>query len=195
MSIKRQEEFPLWPELFTNRRDFNPQAENQPYLEYLQTPNFNGEGDDHEDDWSSEEDEDISFEQEDDVEDKGREDESVEVAKNWDDGQDADASSKLSNARLFMMGFPEDDATLKYPDQVDQVADFCESSNMEKFDEILGKDLRSVALLDDSNICGTAHDYQGPWKCRGHCRPYLGPLTRQALYEELRKKVCDPSSC
>jgi hypothetical protein len=189
MPIKTHEEAPHWPELFTNPRNFNRQEENQLCLEYIydfQHPNFDAEEGEDDDEASSEEDSDISGESEDDVKSSGQGDLSEMVAKQGNDSKDSESCDRLSDIRLFMIGYDE---TLLYSDQVEQVATFCEQRSIDDSGEKTGQVRKVVALLDDSNMCGTLHANKGSFQCTGQCRPHPGPLTAQELCEQLQRKV------
>jgi hypothetical protein len=150
-----------WPQLFTERRNFSRQAENEPYIEWLKASFDNSERYSNESDYLSDG-EDLSSESnyEEDEEDKERGDCSPET-----------------DVRLFMNGMVGD-SLMQYRDQVDLVAKFCEQA---KFKRV--KTDKAVALLDERSNSG---DVFGN---RGRCRPYLGPLTAQQLKTELSKKV------
>jgi hypothetical protein len=159
-----------WPEVFTKRRSFNRQVENQPYIEFLKSQLFNGEEDD------------IENEVEDEVE--GHRDALGNQDEKLSDDKGIEACNRYSDVRRFMEGTGED-TDFQYRDQVEMVASFCEQANLRELKRKSGQkalDGKGVALLDD-RIGGIMADK------KGHCRPYLGPLTGQRLREELRKKV------
>jgi len=169
MRTDTHEEFPhrslrrCWPREFTTRRKFNRQAENQPYIEFLQTSFCDGDEDEDEDDVGDDE---CSGEDEDEV--SGHRDRS---------------ENKDENVRRFMRGMTGDEDTLQYRDQVEQVASFCEQASLEVETRTTSKNRKVVALLDDRNYHGTIVVKQGD------CRPYRGPLTSQELGKELSKPV------
>jgi len=160
------------PEFFRKRRRFDRQAENQPYIEWVQA-SFGDNDEDDEDDYVDE-----SSEAEDEVE--WRRDKSESKGEKGNYYKDAKASKGHGKVRLFMKGMTGDEDKLQYRDQVEQVARFCEQASFRE----LGK---HVALLDDRNDGGTILEKNG------HYRPYQGPLTSQRLCEELRKKVAQIS--
>jgi hypothetical protein len=190
MSAQKQEEFPRWPPLFTERRQFNREVENEPYIEFLQTPFFNGEEqenvDDGEDNEDEGEEEEVSSEHENKVEgdsnNRGNKD------QNPNDEKDAKAYNGLNKVRLFMRGLSGEEDDLHYCDQVEEVASICEQANLEDVMKKTGQGRKHVALLDDRNIRGTILPDKGP-SPPGDCRPYLGPLTTQRLGKELSRKV------
>jgi hypothetical protein len=193
MPTETHEELPrrplqsCWPDKFTKRRPFDRPAENQPYIEYLRTPKFIGEED--EADVSSEEDEedDVSNENEDEVEGYREKVENEDEYRNENKG--AESCNGYGDVRLFMTGATRDEETLKYCDQVEEVASFCEQTSVRELERKTGQYRKRVALLDDRNVCGTVSGNQGHCQCTGHCRPYLGPMTPQQLVKELKKKV------
>jgi len=144
----------------------------------LRTPKFDGEEDD----------DDVSSELEDEVEVEGHREklENEDEYRNGDKG--AESCNERSDVRDFIVGMTGNEETLQYPDQVEQVASFYEQGNFGESETKTGQG-RKVALLDDRNICGTIFVNQGPFQCTGHCRPHLGPLTSEELYEELERKV------
>jgi hypothetical protein len=148
-----------WPQEFTKRRNFSRQAENQPYIEWLQAVfDYGDEGEGEDED-----------ENEDEAESEG-EDES-------DDEEEADGAGPgdgLGNVRLFMKGMEGDEDALEYRDQVEHVSRFCEQASLSESEQ-------RVALLDDRNDGGSSLDK--------HFKTYQGPLTPQQLREELSKKV------
>lgn len=171
MRTDTREEFPhrplrrSWPQEFITRRKFNRQAENQPYIEFLQTP-FCDSDEDEDDGDDDVGDDDCSGEDEDEV------------------GGHGDKSENINeNVRRFMRGMTGDEDTLQYRDQVEQVASFCEQESLEVETRTTGRNRKVVALLDDRNDRGTIVMKQGD------CRPYLGPLTSQELGKELSKPV------
>jgi hypothetical protein len=180
MLTETHDEFPpqslrcYWPqEFFGKRRRFHRQAENQPYIEWLQASFDDGDEDDEDDEDDYVDD---SSEDEDQDEVDGQRDKSEHKDENRNDGKDTEASEGHGKVRLFMKGMTGDEDTLQYRDQVEQVAGFCEQASFGELE-------RHVALLDDRNDGDTILQKQG------HCRPYQGRLTSQQLCEELRKKV------
>jgi len=164
-----------WPLEFTKRRRFDRQAENQPYIEWLQT---------HYDDGDEEEEEDVDGSNENEDEVDGHRDKIENKDENRNDNKDPEACNGNSNVRIFMRGMDGDEDALQYFDQVKQVAGFCKQASFWNLETgTTSKNRKSVALLDDRNDGGTILVKQG------HCRPYLGPLTPQQLDEELSRKV------
>jgi hypothetical protein len=185
-----------WPELFTKRRDFNRHTENQPYIKYCGTPLFYGE--EHEDEDDEDDDEDgISSEDDDPLnkpedEVEGHRDTLENQDETLNDDKGSESCNRYSNIRCFMTGMIGDEDSLEDHDQVDEVASFCEQPSFRENDSKSGQkalDGKHVALLDDMNIGGTIVDK------KGHCRPYLEPLTWQELCEKLSKRVTQISCC
>jgi hypothetical protein len=181
MQSETHEEFPrqflpcYWPREFTKRRQFNRQAENQPYIEFLQAQYDDGDDDEEDDAYGSSGDED---------EVDGHRGKTENKDENRNDDKDAEACNGRNNVRLFMTGMDGDEDALQYCDQVEQVAGFCKQASSRDLETgTTGKNRKSVALLDDRNDAGTILVKQG------HCRPYLGPLTSQQLGKELNRKV------
>ena len=173
--------------MFTKRRNFSRQAENVPYIQWLQSDFEDDIEDGDEDNLSSEYDDDeFSNESEGEVEGSREKNESQDQAWDNDDSQDC---SHQSNVRLFMKGMIGDEKSLPYIDQVEVVARLCEAASLrESMEETsLGQNRKHVALLDDRIISGDRFGAKD-----GHCRPYLGPLTAQQLRQELRKNVGNP---
>ena len=173
MPTYTQEEFPrqllpcYWPQEFTKRRQFDRQAENQPYLEFLKT-SFDDCDEDGDFDYSSD----------------GEDGPSESIIEDSSDDKEVEACSQHTNVRLFMKGITGNGDNMQYRDQVEQVASFCEQAKFREVDtETTAKDRKGVALLDDRNNSGTIPNKQE------HCRPYLGPLTSQQLREALSRKV------
>jgi len=155
-----------WPQEFFKRRLFDRQAENQPYIEWLQASFDDGEEDGDE----NNEDDDFVDSNEDEDEVDGQGDESKKRDEN------------RNNVRIFMKGNIGDDDTLQYRDQVERVAEFCEQPSIKEPE-------KHVVLLDDRSNSGTIQEK------RGHSRPYPGPLTSKQLWEVLSKEVpkyCTP---
>jgi hypothetical protein len=194
MLTGKREEFPhqflpcYWPLEFTKRRRFNRQAENQTYIEWLQTKYNDGDDDgDEEEEEEEKEDVDGSSENEDKVD--GHRDKIENKDENRNDDRDPEACNGHSNVEIFMIGMDGDENTLQYGDQVEQVAGFYKQASFTDLEtRTTGKTRKSVALLDDRNDGGA-----NPVK-QGHCRPYLGPLTSQQLGKELSRKVAQISS-
>jgi hypothetical protein len=168
-----------WPLEFTNRRQFDRKAENQTYIEFLQTRFDDGDDDEDDDD-----DDDVGNSSEDEDEVDGHRDESENKDENRNDDKEGEAYNGHSNVRLFMRGMTGDEDTLQYRDQVEQVASFFEQASRRDF-ETGGtcKNEKRVSLLDDRNDGGTILEKEG------HCRPCRGPLTSQRLREALSRKV------
>lgn len=166
---------------------FDRSAENEPYLEFLRTPKFDGEDCDVSGD---EDDDSFSSEPEDDEDMGNSRVDSKSEGDNKNDDKDATVCSGQSIARLFMAGMMGDEEVLQYPDQVEQVASFYEKGSLgDDAETKASQNENVVALLDDRNICGTIHVNRGSCQCTGHCRPYLGPLTSEQLGKALEKKV------
>jgi hypothetical protein len=185
----------FWPETFCSTdRKFDRQAENQPYIEWLQPQQLTDdigpqdgsgeeedEGDnDDADDLSNDEDEESKVDEQRDedgqeeVNSQGEEDESKEV--DWDGKKIAEICKGRSIVRAFMEGMIDDENLLPYCDQVEVVASFAEQSTSHNIE-------KPVALLDDRTYDGTIPGKQD------NCRRYLGPLTSRQLRVELGKQV------
>jgi hypothetical protein len=200
MSRERQGEFPRWPPLFAERRQFSREAENETYIEFLQTSWFSGE--EHEEDEEEEEEEGEEGEEGEDDEEEVSSEQGNKVEgdknkrrnkdQNTNDDKGAKVCSGPSKVRLFMRGLSGEEDNLHYLDQVEEVASICEQANLEDTMTKTGQDGKHVALLDDRNIRGTILVNKGP-SPPGDCRPYLGPLTAQRLGEELSRKVAQIS--
>jgi hypothetical protein len=183
-----------WPQEFcTTDREFNREAENQPYIEWLQQQFIDGVGpqdggedeedegdDDDADDLSNDEDEEGKVDEQRDedeqeeVHSQGEENESKEVDR--DENKMAELCNGRSTVRVFMEGMIGDEDLLPYCDQVEVVASFAEQSTSHNTE-------KPVALLDDRKYGGKIHAKQE------NCRPYLGPLTSRRLRVELGKRV------
>lgn len=193
MSTEQNEKFPRWPALFEERRIFCRAAENQPCIEWLQTPSFVGEEDEaeDEDDVSSEDnddDDDVSSEHGQKVGGDGNDTENKDENRN--DDKDAETCNGHSKVRLFMAAMTGDEDTLHYRNQVEEVASVCEQASLGELETETGQDGKHVALLDDRNILGIFMVNKGlSTPPAGYCRPYLGPLTAKRLGEELSRKV------
>ena len=171
------EKAPSWLPLFTKRRQFDRAAENQTYIEYLESHYDDGDNDEDsnevekdEEDWNEDEkkDEVINEEQEE-VERKSM-------------GQSKDGACKQhSSTRRFMEGMTGDDDVLLDHDQVDEVAGFCEQPCYGEFRK-MGQDRKHV-LLDDRHSGGTVADK------KGHYRPHMGPLTSREFREAMTREV------
>ncbi|KFY74283.1 hypothetical protein V499_05679 [Pseudogymnoascus sp. VKM F-103] len=166
-----------WPKRFTKRQPFNPNSENQTYLEYLQIEQYLGEGVSDEED-EEEEGNEVEAEEEDGAscEDDGSsnapEDDVNEQSKA------ADASNQISDVRRFMRGMERDEDFLDDYDMVDEVAKFCEGGS----DGPFRAREKHVAILDERNIAGTIIDKGG------YCRTNLEPLTLEQLFDKLSRK-------
>ncbi len=159
-----------WPEVISEkRRNFSREAENQPYLDWLQAVSSSNDFED--------EDEDTDDYSDEDPDDAGeREDDNV--------SKDVIDRSSRSNVRLFMEGMLGDEADLPFSDQVKLVASFCEQPDLEASKpRISGEIGKPVALIDDRSAGSTL--------LRKRCRPYLGPLTSTQVQKELQKEVND----
>ena len=186
MSTETLEEFPQWPRIFAERRTFNREAENQTYIEWLQTQKWVGEDDEYGED--DEDEDDLSG---DDENGSVLSEQEEKVEK---DDQDGEAKNRPSEVRIFMTGLTGDEDALPYRDQVEEVASFCEQAKVRDVGEKPIEGGKNKVLLDDRNIRDTILVNKG-LSPPGECRPYLGPLTSQQLEEELRKKVAQVSSC
>ena len=172
-----------WPTEFTKRRNFSRDAENEPYLRWLQTDFDDGVEDEDEGNLSSEyEDDDFSNESEGEIEGYREKSEYQGPLGRACNNHENETCDRNKNVRLFMKGRMGEEESLPYSDQVEEVARFCEQASLES-ETKPGQDRKLVALLDDRNIGSRADAMEG------HCRPYLGPLTAQQLYQELSKKV------
>lgn len=176
-----------WPLEFTKRRKFDREAENQTYIEFLQTRYDDGDDDDDNDDGDDgDDDDDVDNLSEDgDEVDGHNRDESENKNENLNNDKDGEAYNGQSNIRLFMRGMTGDEDTLQYPDQVEQVASFSEQASRRGFETgPTGKNENRVSLLDDRmNEGGTIFEKGG------HCRPCWSPLTAQQLRGALSRKV------
>lgn len=160
-----------WPQKFTKRRQFNRQAENQPFIEYLLTQTFDGEEDD----------DDVSSKLEDELDGHRKKLENKD--EHWINDKGAESCNECSNVRLFMTGMTGDEGGPKYRDQVDQVVSFCERASSTKSETERGEDRKCLLLLDDRNIGDNTREK----KDRG--RLYHGAMTPQELLVELSKQV------
>jgi hypothetical protein len=197
--VPRQSLRCAWPlELFGTHRDFNREAENKPYIHWLQdifdhgVEASEGSEDEDEDDEGDEDDE-IGNEEEvecesqeppsidylqphfeyfDAINQKARE---IEVERLNEDKKDAPCK-KSGITRIFMEGMIGEADLLPYHDQVEVVAGFAEQPSTTESEE-------PVALLDDRKSGAVIAVRQRD------CRPYRGPLSSKQLYEELMKQV------
>lgn len=170
-----------WPTGFTKRRPFNPDSENQTYLDYLQIEQYIGEEDeDDEEDVDKDESEaEDGTSCEDDGSSNAPEDEVDEQSKG------TDASNQMSDVRRFMKGMERDEDFLDDYYMVEEVANFCEWGLKGPF-RSRGK---HVASLDERNIGGAIVDKQG------HCRTNSEPLTLEQLFDKLSKPVIRSRAC
>jgi hypothetical protein len=122
-----------WPQEFTKRRNFSRQAENQPYIEWLQDVFDYGDAGEGEDEAESE-----------------GEDES-------DDEEEADG---LGNVRLFMKGMEGDEDALEYRDQVEHVSSFCEQASLSESEQRVA--LLDDRNDGESSLDEHFRTYQGP---------------------------------
>jgi len=158
----------FWPSEFTQKRSYNRQEENKPYIEWLYliddlswtSPE---KGAEERGDKTGDEDDDEGQEKSNENEEDPTPE--LEVDKGGGGG---------SNVRTFMKGADRDDELFEH-DQVEQVAGFCEHA--------VSENDKPVALLDDRNNSGNIDAGSG---CS---RPYLGPLTSHQLHHELSKQV------
>lgn len=168
-----------WPQLFTTRRQFDRQAENQPYLEWL-TNRFGDGYDDNEDSDQASDDEDETSEM------SSKEEDGVEVCNQGTVGSKEEVTVRdpASPVRRFMEGMVGNEDLLPYRDQVEVVSTFCEQAGYKECEtQSPSKDKKVVALLDERNNSGALPT------TRGNSRTYLGPLTAQQLKDALSKKV------
>jgi hypothetical protein len=176
-----------WPALFTDRRIFSRAAENEPYIEFLQTVCLGGDEEDEEDQGAEEHKESLSNDEGDEYEEVLNESEGEDesgrlrsdfLRESWNH-DDNKYSTRNEKVRLFMKGMLGEEEDLAYVDQVEVVARFCEEQDSKRLDR------KPVAWLDDRNSADT-----NPISIKkGDCRPCLGPLTAQGLLGELRKKA------
>jgi hypothetical protein len=202
MASENKGECPRWPQLFAQRRKFSLEAENQPYIAFLQTLRFEGEEYEEE----GEEEEGVSHQAVDGNNHNGDDAKEEKPADGQGSGIDDDRSnggnknqdlkdnSKVrcsdgsSKVRLFMRGLSGEEVDL-HRDQLDEIASTCEQAGLGEDETVnIGKDRKHVALLDDRNIRRTAVTNKGI-SPSGEFRPYLGPLTAESLGKELSKKV------
>lgn len=213
MSTAKKASLSFWPQLFTKRRIFSRQAENQPYIGFFQTPKFDGQ------EYEEDEDEDGDGEQEEgddenEIEEDGENDAMEEAVSSGqgsrgegcqgdrggkdqdpiDDGS-ARSSNGSGNVRLFMTAFLGEDGEDGdlHRDQVEEVASMCEQWTHEKGVVTLADEHgNGVALLDDRNIPDNILTNKGDSDISpsGECRSYLGPLTAELLGTELKRKAC-----
>lgn len=168
-----------WPKRFTKRLPFNPDSENQTYLEYLQIEQYFGEWVSDEEEEEGEEENEAEAEDEDcaSCEDDGSsnapEDDVNEQSKGSDSG------NQISDVRRFMRGMERDEDFLDDYDMVDEVAKFCEEGSNGPF----RAREKHVAILDERNIAGTIINKGG------HCRTNLEPLTLEQFFNKLSRKV------
>jgi hypothetical protein len=209
MLAAKKENLSLWPQLFTERRKLNREVENEPYIEFLQTPWFNGQEyeeveDEDEDEEQEEGDDGNEIEGEEDDENDAVEEEVSSGQGNSVEGHRSNVGNKDQNliidgnarsgdgpskVRLFMTGFSGEEDDLHHRDQVEEVASICEQWTREKgVVTKTGKHAKHVALLDDRNSRGNFLTNKGI-SPSGDCRPYLGPLTSEHLAKELSRKV------
>ena len=193
MLTDTQEDFPrhsfrcYWPQEFKKRRRFVREEENQPYITGIKKwllaslDDCGGEDDDDE----ADEDEDKFDDNVEDVVEvfsdteaqvNGQRDVSEDKDQRRKDDEKAESCSEHGSVRLFMTGMTGDEDALQFPDQVEQVASFCEQASSRTTE-------KKMALLDDRTNGGTM------LKKSGHYRPYKGPLSSQQLRVELSKKV------
>lgn len=161
-----------WPKELRQRRRFDREAENQPYVEWLRDGFDVGEedlaeNDDDEDDDDGDDDFSGNTDEEDDVDKHGG-------MSGIRYGKDAGAYDDHDIVRRFMEGTIGEETALPYPDQVERVADFCEQ-------KISGENQKPVAILEDND---------GNFISRKGCAmPDQGPLTAQQLRQALSKEV------
>ena len=168
-----------WPQEFKCRRELAREGENKTYLEFLRSANK------YENDraYEGEEEEEGESEEEDDEDDDG-ENMSQEGYEAEEDVEkdECKVEGGYSKIRQFMKGGIGDDQMLQYPNQIEQVAGFCDRNAVESEER--------VALLDDrSNGSYDGGDGGSLSEMQGDRRPYLGPLTAQELAVELSRKV------
>jgi hypothetical protein len=169
-----------WPlQDFNKHRTFDREAENQPYIDWLQDSFDKGVENSEDDEDDEDEDDDASTEGND-LRDEvdGQGDEIEMKDENVSEDRKTDAYGQLGIVRRFMEGMPGDEDRLSR-DQVDVVSGFHERGTTREESE------KFVALLDERK-----HDGNVLVK-RKHRRRYLGPLTSQQLRRELSKKVSE----
>ncbi|KAG0645349.1 hypothetical protein D0Z07_9001 [Hyphodiscus hymeniophilus] len=180
MQTAASEQGPRWLQLFTKRRSFPRQTENQPYIEYLEYQYDDGDEDEEDEDEAGEEDED-----EDDTS-KEHEQEKQENAEqdsneNRNNEKGSGASKQHSHVRRFMKGMTGDDDVLLDHEQVDEVAGYCERAGTRPSESKSSED-RKLVLVDDRHIGGAIADKKGLY------RPHLGPLTSRRFMEVMSTK-------
>jgi hypothetical protein len=181
-----------WPAIFTKRRNFSRQAEDEPYIDHLQKLLFSDEQEYDEEEGeeedevdkehiSSECDESDNYEEVSPKSGRGVEWDRSQInvlTESWNRG------NQPSIVRLFMRGSLGEEDDFAHRDQVEKVARFCEE--VQRPDRNLRG--QHVALLDDRNCMGIVPSNEAI-SPSGTCRPYLGPLTAERLRQELSKKV------
>ena len=202
LSAEKQESLPHWPEIFTKRRYFWREAENEPYIHFLQSTWFKGEEDEQEEDSDGDENEanedgEASTDEEDVSSGQENRDEGHTRNTRTDDQDPVDEDDARSGdgpsiVRLFMRGMSGEEDDLHHRDQVHEFAKICEQANSEP--HVATEADNHVALLDDRNSLGIVLTHKGV-SPPGVCRPYLGPLTAKLLGKELKKKVSEPPFC
>jgi hypothetical protein len=152
-----------WPQEFSSkRRLFSRQAENQPYIEWLQAVQASLDDGEEDGDENNEEDDFVDSNEN-------------EVHRQGDKSKRRD-ENRNNNVRIFMKGTIGDEDTLHYPDQVERVAGFCEQPSIKESE-------KHLVLLDDRSNSDTIEEKPG------HSRLHQRPLTSQQLREELSKQV------
>jgi hypothetical protein len=165
-----------WPVEFTKRREFDRQAENQAYIDFLKVDFDDGEEAEDEGHLPSDE------EEEEEDNDSGGEDSAFE-SEDEAENDDPEACNRYSNVRLFMQGTARDREKSGPLDQFTTVAEFCKLASL-NLKTKPGQNMKPIALLDDRNMGGSVVDGN-----KGNCRPYPGPLTTERLRQELSRKV------
>ena len=169
-----------WLQELTKRRKFNKYAENEAYIQFLDAEFDNG-GEDVDEIYGD--DDNIDFSNENGDPFPGPSDRSEDQTENANGAIDAEAFSRPKIVRLFMKGMLGDEDKLPFRDQPETVARFCEKESTKLDSGSVGKNTKTVALLDDRNDGGIIFAKEG------NCRPYLGPLNSQQLRNELSRQV------
>jgi hypothetical protein len=166
-----------WPVKFTKRRKFVLRNENQPFIDYIKwlQASFDNAGYEEEGDDNDCGDDGDELSDDADVVD-GHEGTGESQDENQIDGKNVGACDELGIVRRFMKGIEGEEDLLQYPDQVEQVASFCEQATFGGYQE-------HVALLDDRSDSIATLGKQRQY------RPNRGPLTVEQLRKELSKEV------
>ncbi len=180
--LRAQESF-TWPQIFRERRIFNPKAENEPYTVFLTTRvkcsddiDIDSDSEDDESDHSGTESEPKGNEDDTDV--KGQKIEPAEAT--------AIDHNLKSLMRLFMGG--EGDH-LQSRDQIDMTVRFCDNQGECDIEDAGKKRQQPVAILDDRNYEGYNQSRANPVSEVNKSRLF----TIAELSERLAIKVYYPS--